>query len=942
MKDSFSRVLDALRAASAALQVRYHFFRTGGLDLCAARLVNLQPHPGDACRLSGDAPDPQIHFQRLPLFAASGAALVEIDIEVLGEPLAVPVLYLGRHRSFREAERLPMVWTSAGRLAAYVTDIAHLDGLRFDPSEGPCDVRVTRARLSVTRDPALAARFAALTVAATSDGDAGADHRLVADHTTLDAVTIIGSGGVAPGESAGLFHFTDHDPQIIFALAPSGYGDGPLARLSFYMDAQAHPVFAPRVYLEYGDQGFSQESSFPLAIQSDSSCTALIALPQMITRIRWDPSDRMGSMQLNRVEARPASLSELAEREADKTTEPYLGLQSEAAAWNAIASELSLSLNANYLNGDVAASYDYARWLKAFETPTAADYAAMKAIIEGLGKRPTFSFVMPTYNTPIEFLDAAIRSMLDQVYPDFEICIADDCSTDPKVRTALERWAAADSRIRVTFRDTNGHISRASNSALALATGEFVVLMDHDDVVPDYALMVAAVFVDRRPNAKILFSDEDKLSPEGKRIDPYFKSDFNDFLMFGHNMISHLGIYQTALVRRVRGFRVGYEGSQDYDLFLRCSEKCAPSEIVHIPHVLYHWRMLPGSTAMSADQKSYAILAAQKALDAAFKRRGLPLKSADGVAPGLTRVEVLPPAESAKVSFVIPTRDGLDLLKPCLTSLKQAQDANSEVVIVDNGSVEVETTAFLAELAATPGFKVISAPGPFNFSDLCNLGVEAADGEIVCLLNNDTELLSPGWLGRARGLLSIPEVGAVGARLLYPDRTVQHFGLILGMGGHGIAGTPHRGLPEDEFGSFGKARLIQEFSAVTAACLFVRRADYFAVGGFDPSFAVAYNDVDFCLKLRARGLKVLCDPDILLIHKESKTRGADIDGGRAERLEREAALMIERWGATLAADPYYSPNLTLSRDDFSLSEAPRTALAWHARVDDAVGDQTIL
>jgi GT2 family glycosyltransferase len=264
------------------------------------------------------------------------------------------------------------------------------------------------------------------------------------------------------------------------------------------------------------------------------------------------------------------------------------------------------------------------------------------------------------------------------------------------------------------------------------------------------------------------------------------------------------------------------------------------------------------------------------------------------------------------------------LLAPCIKSLDGHRGERVEIIIVDNGSVEPETLSYFAELQKNPSIKIVPAPGQFNFSAICNIGVAAAAGDIVCLLNNDTELVSQDWLKRARAFLSISDVGIVGARLLYPDQTVQHFGLYLGMGAHGVAGTPHRGKPSSDFGPFGKARLVQEFSAVTAACLFVKRSVYDAVGGFDPELRVAYNDVDFCLKVRALGLKIVCDPDIVLIHKESKSRGMDDDGSKAKRLEDEAAIMRSRWGDVLSADPYYNPNLTLERDDFSLATKPRT------------------
>jgi GT2 family glycosyltransferase len=904
-----------LRARRISNLARFALGRAVSLHVTA--LTNLEWDPAGGGRLFGEIPDPQIYLGGVPGPGAFGAAWIEIDLDVCGEALLRrPVLYLRRNGVFQETDRLPVMWVGSNRLGAFVADMRGLDAFRFDPSEGPCDIRLNSIRLR-TASAKLAAQMALF-------GSAVAgypvDEIALSEGLGLESVKLLSADGFISTDARGVFQVDNNDPQMVLALEPAAFANGALlTKLTFMVGDAGRAVGASRLYVDYGGGGFSQEHSFALAQKGDCYI-ALIVLPHLVQRIRWDPADRNGQLlSVRKIHARPERLSALEARgEEDQL--------SEEAAWAEIASHLTTSLNARHFNGEVALSYDYGRWLAANAAPVAEDYEQMRILIEGFEHRPRFSFVMPTYNTPAVLLEACIRSMQAQIYPDFEICIADDCSTLPEVRHTLERLAGGDSRIRLTFRDANGHISRASNSALALATGDFVVLMDHDDLVPDYALFVIAETLQRRPQAKILYSDEDKIGPDGKRCDPYFKTAFNEFLMYGHNMVSHLGVYDRKLVEKVGGFRAGYEGSQDYDLFLRCAENCTPDQIIHIPHVLYHWRIIPGSTAMAADQKNYAIIAAQKAINSAFRRRGLPFKSTLGVAAGLTAIE-MKPAPPTPVSIIIPTRDGLDLLKSCLASLEPL-DVHTEIVIVDNGSVEPETLSFLADFAALPKRKVVRDEGGFNFSRLCNRGVSEATGSIVCLLNNDTELLSPAWLDRARCLLGLSTVGAVGARLVYPDGTLQHFGLVLGMGGHKVAGTPHRGIPMDSFGSFGKARLLQEFSAVTAACMFVRKADYLAVGGFDTDLAVAYNDVDFCLKLRARGLKILGDPEILLTHKESKSRGADTDGSAAERLAQEAALVRSRWAEVLDADPYYSPNLTLTRDDFSLAEKPRAPWPW--------------
>jgi GT2 family glycosyltransferase len=572
-------------------------------------------------------------------------------------------------------------------------------------------------------------------------------------------------------------------------------------------------------------------------------------------------------------------------------------------------------------------SFDYPLWLSRYVTPAPADYARIAEMTAALPRRPTFSFVVPVYDTPPDLLRQCLDSLLAQTYPDFEICLADDASPNPAVPALLDEYARRDPRIRWVRRIRNGHISAASNSALALAGNEFVVLVDHDDTIPDYALFVVAWYINQHPQGRIFFSDEDKISVLGELSSPYFKSDFNKFLMYGHNMVSHLGVYERALVNQVGGFRRGLEGSQDYDLFLRCYEIAGDAGVIHIPHVLYHWRTIPGSTSVASAEKSYAIVAAEGAINGHFERTGTPLRAGPGFAPGVTGVA--PTAErETSVSIIIPTRDALDVLEPCIRSIDAHPYANVELIVVDNGSVEPDTLAFLEGLRKRRDTLVIRDDAPFNYSGINNAAAAQARGEILCFLNNDTEVLAGNWIDRARGLLALPDVGIVGARLLYPDGTLQHFGIGLGMAEHRVASTPHAGLPGDYPGYFGKARMIQEFSAVTAACMFIRAKDFHSAGGFDPALRVAYNDVDLCLKVRRHGLRILCDPEILLTHKESRTRGSDREGARAQRLDAEAALMRARWSEVLDQDPYVSPNIALDRVDFALAYPPRVPMPW--------------
>ena len=724
---------------------------------------------------------------------------------------------------------------------------------------------------------------------------------------------------------------TGDDPWIEFALeAP--LNDSRLAELAIDYDlpAGAQPLRG-HIYLDYG-AGFEEWRVISLPVDKEP-VRLLIAMPALVRRLRWDPDVHPSQLALRRIGfVRVASRADAEEvLRGHSPTSVHLDAIPEtmdrlfdAPLEPAAAIEAQRHLPPHF---DPGTFYDF--WRRLFIEPTPADYDRMAEMTAEMAVRPRFSFVMPVYNPPADLLRDCLESMLGQNWPDLELCVADDASSNPAIGALLRDYAARDARVKLVTRPRNGHISAASNSALALATGDFIVLVDHDDLIPPYALFVVAHWINRFPDADILFSDEDKIDMQGSRHSPYFKGDLNRFLMFGHNMVSHLGVYRRTLVEEVGGFREGLEGSQDYDLFLRCFERTSEARIVHVPHVLYHWRTVAGSTAISHDQKSYAVIAAEAAINGHFERTGTPLRSRPGYAPGLCAVRQVAELD-VSVTVIIPTRERIELLEPCVASVLAASSGRFDVLVVDNGSSDPATLDWLAQAGEDPRVHVLRDEAPFNFSALNNRAARAASGEILCFLNNDTEVESLTWLDRARALLAMQEIGVVGARLFYPEGHIQHFGIVTGMMDHRVAGSPHLGLPRTAHGYFGKAGLIQEFSAVTAACMFVRRQQFLALGGFDEDLVVAYNDVDLCLRYRKHGLRVLCDPEIELTHKESRSRGSDADGANRTRLDREAALMRARWGETLDRDPFWSPNHALDRPDFALAYPPRVPMPWRA------------
>jgi len=566
---------------------------------------------------------------------------------------------------------------------------------------------------------------------------------------------------------------------------------------------------------------------------------------------------------------------------------------------------------------------DYVEWVRRYDTLSEQDRRKIKTRISKLPVTPLISVLMPVYNAPLSMLEEAIRSVQAQLYPHWELCIADDASTDAGIRELLQAYAARDARIKVTFREKNGHISAASNSALALASGDYIALLDNDDLLSEHALFWVVDAIVAHPDAALIYSDEDKLEhPSGRRYDPYFKPDWNPDLFLSHNMISHLGVYRTALVRELGGFREGYEGSQDYDLALRCTEKLAPQQIVHIPRVLYHWRSHPGSTALAGSEKSYALLAGERALNDHFERMQIAGKI-ELLDFGMYRARYVVPSPAPLVSLIIPTRNGLQLIKKCVESiLAKTIYPHFEIIIVDNNSDDAATLNYFASLAGNPCIRVLRDERPFNYSALNNAAIPQARGEYIGLINNDIEVISPEWLDEMMGLAIQPGVGAVGARLWYPNNTLQHGGVIMGMGG--VAGHAHRHLPRGAHGFFGRAQLVQSLSAVTAACLIVKKSIYLEVGSLDETnLTIAFNDVDFCLRVREAGYRNVWTPYAELYHHESATRGYEDTPAKQARFNMELRYMKKRWANLILNDPAYNPNLTLQQNDFSYAWPPR-------------------
>ncbi len=576
----------------------------------------------------------------------------------------------------------------------------------------------------------------------------------------------------------------------------------------------------------------------------------------------------------------------------------------------------------------------YQHWIKRHDTLSDDDRAAIVAHIGRMAKTPLISVVMPAYATPVKLLREAIASVQAQIYPHWELCIADDASPGQAVWKVLSDAAAADPRIKIVRRKQNGHISAATNSALALATGEFVALMDHDDLLPERALYEVAAVLDRHLDADLIYSDEDKIDDDGRRFEPYLKTDWNYDLLLGQNMVSHLGVYRRALLNEVGGLREGFEGSQDYDLALRIAERTTADKIHHIPWVLYHWRQQGETASFSESFLARCADSAQRAVSEHLERTGqagCDVISLEGM-PGWVRVKRPLPSPAPLVTAIVPTRDRADLMEQCARGFLEDTDYPSlELLIVDNGSEEPETHALFDRLRQDPRVRILDAPGPFNFSALNNRAAAEAKGEILLLLNNDIEMREPGWLAELVAHAVRPNVGAAGAKLLYPDGKVQHGGVLLGIGVDKVAGHCGHLLEGHDPGPFGRLAIAGNASAVTGACLAMRREVFEQVGGLDEArLKVSYNDVDLCLKVRAAGYDIVWTPWAELVHHESASRGLDHAGEKRERFLSEVAVMRERWGPLLDNDPFFGPCLDNLCGDFRLADPPTRTQPWVA------------
>ena len=549
---------------------------------------------------------------------------------------------------------------------------------------------------------------------------------------------------------------------------------------------------------------------------------------------------------------------------------------------------------------------DYDTWLRIMRVSRQELFAQRKT---KFSYAPKFSVVVPLYHTPAKFLKDLVRSMMYQSYANWELCLVNASPEDVHLTSLLENWAMRDKRIRVIRLEKNLGIAQNTNAGIEASTGEFIAFLDHDDFLEPDALFCYVDALNKDKTIDVFYSDEDKTDEYAAHyFYPHFKSDFNIDLLHANNYMCHFLAVRKSLVDTVGGLNEKFDGAQDYDFVLRLTENT--KKIYHCPRILYHWRCSNQSTAASQGNKMYAIHAGKAALNAHYKRIGWNARAQEGAVDGWYQTKFTL-KEEPLVSILIPNKDHTDDLDVCLNSFFERADyQNYEFIIIENNSVLPETFAYYEKIEKEhDNVKVVYWEAGFNYSAINNFGFKFAKGDYIMLLNNDVERITPDIFQSMLGFCMRPEVGIVGAKLLYNDHTVQHAGVLVGAGG--LADHVFKGIHEDDPGYMGRAISSQDVSAVTAACLLVKRSVYEEVGGLEEEFQVAFNDVDFCLKVRKAGYLIVYDADVKLFHYESKSRGMEDTTDRFIRFGNEMMLLNSKWDIlSTFVDPYYNPNLS--------------------------------
>jgi O-antigen biosynthesis protein len=576
-----------------------------------------------------------------------------------------------------------------------------------------------------------------------------------------------------------------------------------------------------------------------------------------------------------------------------------------------------------------AADKQYAEWVRRYDSPAAEDRGAIERLLSELSPLPSISVIIAAHGG---FPDAVLDTLGDltaQIYRPTRICLLGNIMP-PHIRRKLSDLAVSDRRINTVELPASGDLAQYLTQELEASESDFITILDPGDRIPPHAFAHFAMEAKQTPGVGILYADEDIVTVDCTREQPRFKPNWNVDLFFSENYLGRPYLIRTETARRLGGFRSGFGRAVEYDLLVRIVETMLPAQIKHIPFVLCH-RRSPNYSDVVADMQRAELEVA--VLHEHFYRTNSNA-TASVLPDGRRHVAWQIPDPAPLVSLVVPTRDRVELLRTCIEGFRNETDyPNLEIIIADNDSREPETKAYFLSLADDPRVRIVPCPGPFNFAGLNNTCAAVARGKLIGFMNNDLKVIEPGWLREMVGHGIRPDVGAVGALLFYGNSTVQHAGIVLGIGG--VASHIHKGLAAGNRGYFGRVGATQNVAAVTAACLLTRLDLYRSIGGMDQnSLAIAYNDVDLCMRIRRKGYRVVFTPFARLYHLESASRGSDQDPTRRSRLDREKGVMRERWGDDLVTDPYYSPNLSLQAVDCRLAFPPRLIQPWKTRISE--------
>jgi GT2 family glycosyltransferase len=684
-----------------------------------------------------------------------------------------------------------------------------------------------------------------------------------------------------------------------------------------------------KFFFDFG-QGYNEEDAFLLAYRHDLTARRLVWVRARPKRVRLDPMESPGrfaidQLRFTRVAGKAVAdgmLRRLAERHPLFEGVPPRQIQArvkvEADSRGERFVEKLYGLYRETFDFAHRLRVTYAEWLENHDWPEYLVADAIRLEREGFALQPRFSVVMVATAADAGALERSLESLLAQTYPHWELLVVMPSPSAPDRARLLATYAARETRLHPLTAEPGASYAVAANHGLQSAGGDYCLLLEPDDQLSPHAFHALAKAVNAVPGARLLYSDEDRLDQDGRRFAPHFKPDWNPDLFLSHNYVSRAVAYPTGLMRELGGMRAGFDDAEGYDLLLRISERLRPEEIAHIPKILYHRRIRDESGQAADESAARAGVAGLRALREHLARLAYPAEAAAGPVSGSYRIHHPVPDPAPRVSLLVPTRDGLHVLEKCVDSiLEKTTYPNYEIIILDNQSREPETLVWFESIGRDPRVRVVAYDHPFNYSAINNFGVRQAHGTVIGLINNDVEVISPDWLTEMVAHACRPDIGCVGAKLYYSDGAVQHGGVILGIGG--VAGHVYRHFPQDHPGYFNRLLLTQNLSAVTAACLLVRREVYEQAGGLNEvDLMVALNDVDFCLKVREAGYRNLWTPFAELYHHESVSRGADDTPEKKLRFEREFAYMRRRWARELDADPAYNCNLSRTREDFSL------------------------